>query len=165
MADDELVDSGDSGGGIGVLDAHLPTRFKGRADYSIDDKGRLTLPPQLRKPLLDGGNLSVIDGVAVIWDELTFRAAVDSLEEAVRQADLDKKQLRLFLSQIVVVQPDTQGRIVVPDRIRAAAGLERDVVVCGVGSRIELWPAGRYELEVELEQDGTVAQFLDRKGF
>lgn len=152
-------------GAAGLAVAHLPTRFRGRSDYFIDDKGRLTLPPQLRKPLLDGGNLTVLDGIAVIWDELTFRDAVDHLESKVASADLDKRQLRLFLSSIQVVQPDAQGRIVVPDRIRVAGGLEREVAVVGVGSRIEIWPSSRFDMEMELQADDSVATLLDRGGF
>ena len=41
--------------------------------------------------------------------------------------------------------PDKQGRIGIPTFLRASAGLERDVVVVGVGDRVEIWSPARWE--------------------
>ncbi len=40
---------------------------------------------------------------------------------------------------------DPQGRIVIPQELKEYAGLERDVTLTGLGNRIEVWNAGRYE--------------------
>lgn len=152
--------------GAGSLsDPHDASLFRGSGQYAIDDKGRLTLPLGLRKPLLDGGNLTVLDGRAVLWNERTFRRAVDTLNEQVTAGDLDQRQVRLFLASVHTVQPDAQGRIVLPPRVRTMAGLDRDVVVAGAGPRIEIWPAGAYEYEMEIAQDESVTNALDRAGF
>jgi MraZ protein len=133
--------------------------------HAIDDKGRLTIPPQMRKPLLDGGSLVVLDGRAVIWDEATYRGAVDELRARVSGGELTSTQLRSFLSNTHPVSPDTQGRIVIPHAVRIEAGLERDVLVLGAGPRIEIVPVGDAALEEVVAVDDAVVDVLDRSLF
>ena len=66
--------------------------------------------------------------------------------------------LRAFSANAHEVRPDTQGRISIPERLRAFAGLERDVVVIGALERIELWDASRWQaLQDESDQSLTDA--------
>ena len=46
----------------------------------------------------------------------------------------------------VQVEPDTQGRILIPQRLRDFAGLERDVIIIGAIDRIEIWNAARWQV-------------------
>ena len=144
---------------------HLPSLFRGRGEYAIDDKGRLTLPPQMRKVLVDGGNLAVLDDRVVIWTEATYRAAVDHLHALVQDQLLDQSRVRGFLSNTHQVSPDTQGRIVVPTSVRLEAGLDRDVIVLGSGPRIEIVPAGTDALEAAYGVDDSIVDALDRANF
>lgn len=144
---------------------HLPTLFRGRGEYSIDDKGRLTLPPHMRKPLAEGGSLVVLDGRAVIWTEATYREATDELNRQVASLDLSQAHVRAFLSNTHPVAPDTQGRIVVPHVARVEAGLDRDVLVLGAGPRIEIVPADADSLEGLLGVDDSIVAALDRANF
>jgi MraZ protein len=141
------------------------TRFRGRAEYAIDDKGRLTLPPQMRKPLADGGNLVVLDGRVVIWSEATYQRAVAELNARVDSLDLTQADVRAFLSNTHPVTPDAQGRIVVPHAARVEGGLEREVLVLGAGPRIEIVPAGVDSLEGSLGVPTEIADALDRAKF
>ena len=144
---------------------HAPSQFRGRGEYAIDDKGRLTLPVQMRKALLGGGSLVVLDGRAVIWDEPTYRSAVDQLNDRVTSGELTSTQVRTFLSSTHAVSPDTQGRIVIPHAVRVEASLERDVLVLGAGPRIEIVPVGDAALDAGLTVDDAVVDVLDRARF
>ncbi|MCO8126759.1 hypothetical protein NHL50_06035 [Acidimicrobiia bacterium EGI L10123] len=144
---------------------HAASQFRGRGEYAIDDKGRLTLPVQMRKALLGGGSLVVLDGRAVIWDEPTYCAAVDQLNERVTAGDLTSTQVRGFLSSTHLVSPDSQGRIVIPHAVRIEAGLERDVLVLGAGPRIEIVPVGDAALDAGLTVDDAVVEVLDHARF
>ena len=150
----------------GLAPVHAASQFRGRGEYAIDDKGRLTLPVQMRKALLGGGSLVVLDGRAVIWDEPTYRAAVDELNDRVTAGDLTSAQVRGFLSSTHPVSPDTQGRIVIPPAVRIEARLtERDVLVLGAGPRIEIVPAGDAVLEHPIGVDDAVIDVLDHAHF
>lgn len=154
-----------AGGATAAPAAHAASQFRGRGEYAIDDKGRLTLPSQMRKALLAGGSLVVLDGRAVIWDEPTYRAAVDALNQRVADGDLTSAQVRGFLSNTHPVSPDTQGRIVIPPAVRIEAGLDRDVLVLGAGPRIEIVPVGDASLEAALAVDDEVVNALDHARF
>ena len=152
-------------GASSLSDVHRPSLFRGRGEYAIDDKGRLTIPPQMRKPLAGGGNLVVLEGRVVIYDEATYRAAVDALNQQVAAHELSQVHVRGFLSSTHPVGPDTQGRIVVPHAARVEAGLDRDVIVLGAGPRIEIVPAGVDALDGFLGVDDSIVTALDRANF
>lgn len=153
------------GGDQSLTELHVPTMFRGRGEYSVDDKGRLTLPAHMRKALGDGGNLVVLDGRAVIWSEATYRKAVDELNARVSAHDLTQAQVRSFLANTHQVSPDAQGRIVVPHAVRIEAGLDRDVVVMGAGPRIEILPAGADGLDLALGVADEIVDALDMANF
>ena len=145
--------------------AHPASQFRGRGEHAIDDKGRLTLPAQMRKALQGGGCLVVLDGRPVIWDEPTYQRAVDELNARVAEGDLLSSQVRAFLSNTHLVSPDTQGRIVIPHAVRVEAGLDRDVLVLGAGPRIEIVPVSDGSLEAFAAVDDQVVDVLDRARF
>lgn len=155
----------EASGGVAQEVGHRPSTFRGRGEYAIDDKGRLTLPSQMRKALADGGNLVVLDGRAVIWNETTYTDAVDELYRRVADRDLELVHVRSFLSNTHTVTPDAQGRIVVPASVRVEADLDREVVVLGAGPRIEIVPAGVSSLDGLLGVDDSIANALDEANF
>ena len=52
---------------------------------------------------------------------------------------------RFFFSNVVAVEPDKQGRITIKASFCESAGLKKDVAVVGVGTRIEIWDAEKYD--------------------
>ncbi len=153
-------------GGEGDLTRpHLPSLFRGRGQYGIDDKGRLTLPTQMRRPLLEGGNLVVLDDRAVIWTEATYQQAVDHLVSTVDGAEITHQSVRGFVSSTHPVSLDSQGRIVIPPAVRVEAELESQVLVLGSGPRIELLPAGTDDLDSLFGVADSIVSALDRANF
>jgi MraZ protein len=55
---------------------------------------------------------------------------------------------RLFISGAVEAPIDAQGRVLIPIHLRDHAGLVKDVIVAGVGSRIEIWDKARFDEEL-----------------
>ncbi len=148
-----------------VDDPALATMFRGRNEYAIDDKGRLTLPAHMRRPLIDGGHLVVLDGRATVFNDAGYAAAVATLNELVTSQGLTRAQVRGFLSNTHPINLDAQGRIVIPHAVRIQAELDREVVVLGAGPRIEIVAAAANDLEALLGVDEGVVDALDRAGF
>jgi MraZ protein len=73
---------------------------------------------------------------------------------------------RLFVSGAVESPLDAQGRVLIPPHLREHAGLEREVTIAGVGSRIEIWDKARFEEELQQtrEQSHEVSSFAARLG-
>ena len=63
-------------------------------------------------------------------------------------------------------EPDAQGRIVLPQKLRAYAHLEKDVVVIGVSNRAEIWNAEKWaEIEAEELNPENLAAVMEELGF
>jgi MraZ protein len=72
----------------------------------------------------------------------------EAMHERIRQAPLSNKQardfLRMFLSGASAEMPDSQNRITIPGHLRQYAGLEKELIVTGVGAHAEIWDAAAW---------------------
>ena len=125
-----------------------PLLFLGEFEHSIDDKGRLAIPARFRPALDDGLFITRgLDRCLVIWDGDSWRRMAERVRDLNPwQADARRMQ-RHFFSGAVQAQPDKLGRVVIPQYLRAYAGLEGDVVVVGLADRVEVWARGEWERE------------------
>lgn len=114
--------------------------FKGTYRHRIDGKGRLPVPAAFRRLL--GSEALVVTLLdqclaaypAAEWKRLEQQlAGLPAFEKQV------KSLTRLLLSRACDCGLDSQGRILVPASLRAAAGLEREAVVIGTLNRFEVW--------------------------
>ena len=120
-------------------------RFVGAYDYTIDGQGRLILPPSFRSKLAEGAYITAFDGCLVVFPAEEFEAISDRLDESVSDGEFDIEGQREFFSQAADVVPDSQGRIKVKPEHAELVGLHRNVVVAGVGKRIEIWDEERWQ--------------------
>lgn len=124
--------------------------FLGEFEHSLDDKGRLAIPAKFRPALEEG--LFVTRGLErclVIWDNDSWHAMAERVRTlSPWQGDARRLQ-RHFFSGAVQAQADKLGRVVVPQYLRTYAGLDSDVVVVGLGDRIEVWSKTQWEQERE----------------
>jgi len=120
----------------------------GSYERSLDEKLRLALPKPLREALRavkqlvitpgTDGSLSLFPGHA--FADLAARLAARS--PAGREV---RAYSRLLYAQSHSVEVDSQGRIRLPTELARLANLEKDVVLLGVGDRIELWNKSQWE--------------------
>lgn len=108
----------------------------------LDEKGRVILPAKFREDLAQGLVLTKgQDRCLYVFSSKEFEA----IHENIRQAPVTSKQardyLRVFLSGASDEIPDKQGRVTIPAALRQYAGLGKELVVVGVGSRAEIWDA------------------------
>ena len=81
----------------------------------------------------------------------------EKVHERIREAPLTNKQardfLRMFLSGASAEKPDGQNRITIPPALRTYAGLERELVVTGVGAHAEIWDAEAWNSYAESNEE------------
>ncbi len=120
--------------------------FLGTHAPRLDDKGRLILPAKFREQL--AGGLVMTKGQERCLYVFPM-AEFERLTEAMRHAPVTSKAardyMRVFLSGASDEVPDRQGRVTIPPSLRRYAGLDRDCVVVGAGSRVELWDAAAWD--------------------
>ena len=63
------------------------------------------------------------------------------------------------------VEPDKQGRILIPEHLRKYAGLEKEITIAGVSSRAEIWDTARWEANNLLLTPEAIAEAMDEMGF
>jgi MraZ protein len=132
--------------------------FLGTHAPKLDEKGRIILPAKFRDELASGLVLTRGQEHCVyVFSQREFEA----LHEKIRQAPVTSKQardyLRVFLSGASAETPDKQNRVTIPQTLRSYAGLDRDLVVIGAGSRAEIWDAQAWETYLA-EQESTFAE-------
>ena len=131
--------------------------FLGEFEHSIDDKGRLAIPARFRPALDDGLFITRgLDRCLVIWDADSWRSMAERVRDLNPWQGDARRMQRHFFSGAVQAQPDKLGRVVIPQYLRAYAGLEDEVVVVGLADRVEIWARAEWQRErSEAERDSA----------
>ena len=142
--------------------------FMGEYNHTIDPKGRLIIPAKFREAL--GDELVVtkgLDGCLFVYANTEW----NNFEEKLRTLPLTNKNAgqftRFFLAGAAACEVDKQGRILIPQVLREFAKLEKDVVLVGVASRIEIWSKEVWEESIstyDTDMD-EVAENMENLGF
>lgn len=118
----------------------------GEYEHSIDTKGRIAMPAKLREGL--GGKFIITKGL----DGCLFVYAMDEwqrVEQKLASLPMSRKTARDFTRFLFGGacdgECDKQGRVLLPASLRRYAGLEREAVIVGVGSRAEIWDAAKWQ--------------------
>ena len=130
--------------------------FLGRFYHNLDDKGRLTIPASFRNLLLAESGAYVLQGFdqnLMVLPSSTF----ESLSRRVNQMSMTDQAARLLRRLIFStadrVEVDKAGRILIPQFLRQAAGLESGVVIVGSGEFFEIWSPEYWNAQAEQLQD------------
>src|SRR2546428_10766182 len=119
--------------------------FVGQFQHSLDDKWRVILPARIRSQLEGGGYMAKgQDGCVCIYTLEEWERVADNMRELSKRGTNERQAARSFFAGAAEMTPDRQGRVPVPVHLREFAGLERDVIVAGGGSRVEIWDAERW---------------------
>lgn len=128
--------------------------FLGTHAPRLDDKGRLVLPAKFREALAPGLVLTKgQERSIVVWPAAEFAAEAARLGDASRSDARARAYLRVLFSGAFDEIPDRQGRITVPAALREYAGLDRDVVVVGNNTTLEIWDAPTWEAYLASQED------------
>ena len=135
--------------------------FLGQYQHSLDEKGRVILPAKFRGQLEGGAYMARgLDGCVCVYPTDEWERVSKNMRELSTRGPQERQAARSFFAGAAEVTPDRQGRVPVPAHLREFGGLslDRDVVVAGVLSRIEIWDAERWtQREEEGEQVITEA--------
>jgi MraZ protein len=120
--------------------------FLGTHEPKLDEKGRLVLPAKFREPLAEG--LVITKGQERCLFAFPM-AEFEKVTEALAQAPVTHRAVRdysrVFFASASHEVPDKQGRITIPPSLRTYAGLERDCIVIGANTRVEIWATAAWE--------------------
>ena len=119
--------------------------FMGEYNHTIDAKGRLIIPSRFREQLGEEFVVTAgLDGCLFVYGNEEWKSFEEKLRALPVSNPEARKFSRFFLASASLCEVDRQGRILIPAKLRAMAGLEKEVVLAGVGSRIEIWDKERW---------------------
>jgi len=133
----------------------LERQLIGTDEATIDDKGRILVSKKKRDRL--GESFVMVFGpigCLVVYTPEAWEQEVSEVMEA-RSTNLGRQQYMRLLNNNAEVDLkfDKQGRVVVPQKLREAAGLKDKVLIIGCIDRMEIWSAEAWA-EYEKDPDG-----------
>ncbi|MGI5880104.1 MAG: division/cell wall cluster transcriptional repressor MraZ [Syntrophomonadaceae bacterium] len=114
--------------------------FLGEYQHSLDVKGRITIPSKFREQLMERFVATKgLDNCIFLYPMDEWQAIENKLKSLpFTRADV-RAFARFFFSGASELEVDKQGRVVLPGNLRDYAGIDKDVIIIGVGTRVEIW--------------------------
>lgn len=139
--------------------------FMGEYNHTIDTKGRLIIPAKFREALGEEFVLTKgLDGCLSIYPMNEW----ETFEEKLKSLPLTNKNARAFSRFFVAgaasCELDKQGRILVPGTLREFAGLDKDVVLTGNITRIEIWSKEKWIENSNYDNMDEIAEGMQDMG-
>jgi MraZ protein len=128
--------------------------FLGTHAPRLDEKGRLILPAKYREEL--AGGVVITKGqerCLYVFPQEEFTRITEALRTAPVTAKSVRDYSRVFFASASDELPDKQGRITLPVALRAYAGLQRDCVVIGANTRLEIWDNQAWDTYLAAQED------------
>jgi len=116
--------------------------FSGKYEYTIDDKGRLSIPSRYREILFANHEsrlfvTNLLDGFLAVYPEKEWGRVQEKLASHPGKEVRDFQ--RLFFSSVCECTFDRLGRILIPQSLRNDAGIKKNVVIVGMDKKLEIW--------------------------
>ena len=125
----------------------------------LDEKGRLILPAKFRDELGDGVVITRgQERCLYVFSSKEFASVHEKIRQAPVTSSEARQYLRVFLSGAQDESVDKQGRVLVPSLLREYAGLDKELVIIGVGSRAEIWDAATWNSYLAANEEGFANQ-------
>ena len=139
--------------------------FMSEYNHTVDATGRLIIPSKFREILGEEFVISKgMDGCLFVYANEDWAAFEEKLT-ALPLINKEARQFaRFFLSGAAQVEVDKQGRILLPQNLRDFAELTKDVVLVGVGSRIEIWSKDKWDNVSADENMDDIAKAMEALG-
>jgi MraZ protein len=122
----------------------------GEYELTIDEKNRLLVPSEIRKQIVpgrDGGSLYIVvtGGIPWIYTEAYYEDLANDVPADIAPGEdlLDFQRMKFGMAS--KVEPDKQGRILIPEKVFRNSAVGRDITMLGVKDHLELWSRAEWD--------------------
>ncbi len=120
--------------------------FIGEYNHTIDNKGRMSMPSKFRVGLGERFFITKgLDHCLFLFPENEWRVFEDKLKALPLTNKSARAFVRLFFAGAMECSLDKQGRVNIAQNLRTYADMTKDVMVIGVGSRVEIWSVDNWD--------------------
>lgn len=141
--------------------------FYGTFEHALDEKNRLMIPSKLREEIPEGEGkvfylTQGLDKCLFAYTEKGWQAVVAKMQAGRGNyaSAAGRSFFRLFFSRAMKQELDAQGRLLLPDALKAVGGIRKDVALVGVMDHVELWDLARWR-QVERTNQGRYEKFAE----
>lgn len=136
----------------------------GQYQHTIDSKKRLALPSKFRGELGDKVIITKgIENCLVVYTEKEFMIMSEKLSNLTISQPEARSFTRTMLAGAMEVSLDKLGRVLVPDYLKKYAGLNKNVVICGLSNRLEIWDSENWDVWTREAEKG-VSEMVSKLG-
>ena len=137
----------------------------GEYEHTIDAKGRLSMPSKLRR---DMGEAFIVtkglDGCLFAFSQEEWKNFETKLKALPLSDKNARNFVRFFLAGATECEIDKQGRFLIPNNLRIAANLEKETIIIGVGTRLEIWDKSTWQAKDEEISADEIAENMTMLG-
>lgn len=138
--------------------------FMGEYNHTIDTKGRIIIPSKFREALGEQFVVTLgLDGCLFVYPNEEWMNFVAQLKSLPGSKEARQMQ-RYFMAGAADCEVDKQGRILIPNKLREHAGLEKDIVFVGVLSKIEIWSKEKWDSNNDYDDMDQIAEHMSEFG-
>ena len=139
--------------------------FMGEYNHTVDAKGRLIVPSKFREQLGDEFVVTKgLDGCLFVYENTEWKALEEKLHALPLTNANARKFSRFFLAGATTCEVDKQGRILLPAVLREFAKIDKDAVLVGVGSLIEIWSRDNWNQSNTYDDMEEIAENMEGLG-
>jgi len=138
--------------------------FSGDSIHTLDPKNRVFVPKRFQELLErdpEGHQVAILtrgfEGCLFLFSKAGYQKVLDRLQTQPFGGEQLRKMQRLFFANVHPTPLDSSGRVLLPEKLRRYAGIEKEVVMVGVADRAEIWDRVRWE-RFESENDDEFDQ-------
>ena len=137
----------------------------GEYEHTIDAKGRLSMPSKLRR---DMGEAFIVtkglDGCLFAFSQEEWKNFETKLKALPLSDKNARNFVRFFLAGATECEIDKQGRFLIPSNLRQAGNLEKEAIIIGVGTRLEIWNKSTWKAKDEEISADEIAENMSMLG-
>ena len=136
--------------------------FMGEFQHNIDAKGRVIFPVRFRERLGSGFVATKgLDGCLFVYSNAEWQIIEAKLRQLPTASKDARAFVRFFFAGATELECDKLGRVLLPANLREYANLQKEIVIIGVGGRIEIWDSQLWE-KYNDESDEAVTNIAEQ---
>ena len=141
------------------------TFFTSEYESKLDAKGRLVLPARIKAQLPEGDAELVIrrgfEPCLIIYPMVEFKKVFSKISGLSEFNEEYRKLQRNFLSGVVTVELDSNGRFLIPKNMLVYAQIDKDAILVGTGNKVEIWNPSIYEKHL-IQDPGELSKLAEK---
>ncbi|HEY0656691.1 MAG TPA: division/cell wall cluster transcriptional repressor MraZ [Chryseosolibacter sp.] len=144
------------------------TFFTSEYESKLDSKGRLVLPARIKAqlPVADGEGQELVirrgfEQCLIVYPMVEFKKVFSKISGLNEFNEEYRKLQRNFLSGVVTVELDNNGRFLIPKNMLTYAAIDKDAILVGMGNKVEVWNPSIYEKHL-IQDPGELSKLAEK---